>query len=327
MAQPTPARLPVIIDTDPGVDDCWALLYLAAQPSVDIVAVGAIHGNVPTDIAAANALRILDVASLTDVPVAVGAPGPLQQALQTGQFVHGQDGLGGHAGPPSTRRPVGESAAEQLVRLARQRPGELTLLALAPLTNVAIALRLEPRLPQLLRHVVVMGGAIGSPGNLTAWADANIGHDPEAGETVLRAGFNLTLVPMGTTASAWVDGAWLDEVAASGTPAARYATQVLDDYLAMHARVNDGRRGCVMHDPLTAAIMLDPALATYEERQVVVELVGHARGATLVDARVGFPPEMSSITDGRRPIRIAMTADAVTAMERVRQALTAPAAS
>ncbi|WP_030024861.1 nucleoside hydrolase [Streptomyces monomycini] len=327
MTQSIPARLPVVIDTDPGVDDCWALLYLATQPTVDLVAVGAIHGNVPTDLAAENALRILDVAGRADVPVAVGAPGPLQQALATGQFVHGQDGLGGHAGPPSARRPIAESAAEQLVRLARQRPGELTLLALAPLTNIALALRLEPRLPELLRQVVFMGGAVQGPGNLTAWADANVGHDPEAAEEVMRAGFTMTMVPMDTTASAWVDGEWLDEIAATGTPAARYATQVLDNYLVMHARVNGGRRGCVMHDPLTAAIMLDPTLATYEERQVVVELVGHARGATLVDARVGFPPEMSSITDGRRPIRIAVAASAVTAMERVRQALTAPAAA
>ncbi|MFD7101961.1 nucleoside hydrolase [Streptomyces celluloflavus] len=313
-------RLSVVIDTDPGVDDAWAILYLAAQPHVEIVAVGAIHGNVPTAQATENALRILDVAGLTDVPVAAGHPTPLQQPLMTAETVHGVDGLGGQAGTPSSRRPVAESAAEQLVRLARERPGELTVLSLAPLTNIALALRMEPKLPELLRGIVYMGGAFKVPGNTSAWADANTWHDPEAGEEVVRAGFNLTMVSMDVTKLAWVEGDWLDDIAAMDTPAARYASQILDTYVEIYSQL-DGRRGCVMHDPLAAALMVDPTLATYEERQVLVELVGHCRGATLVDARVGFPPEMSGITDGRRPVRIAVTADAATAMERVRKAL------
>lgn len=114
LMEPIGTRLPVVIDTDPGVDDAWALLYLAAQPDVEIVAVGAIHGNVPTAVAAENALRILEVAGLADVPVAAGPPAPLQQPLEAGQFVHGQDGLCGHAGPPalaSARRRTGSGAA------------------------------------------------------------------------------------------------------------------------------------------------------------------------------------------------------------------------
>ncbi|MFE5123611.1 nucleoside hydrolase [Streptomyces sp. NPDC056669] len=184
----------MVIDTDPGVDDTWAILFLAAQPDVEIVAVGAAHGNVPTAVAAANALRVLDVAGLDQVPVAVGHPAPLQQSLRTAEFVHGEDGLGGKAGPASPREVSPESAAEQLVRLARQRPGELTLLALAPLTNIVLALRLEPSLPRLLRRVVFMGGAFHVAGNVSAWAEANSAHDPEAAEEVLRAGFDLIVL-------------------------------------------------------------------------------------------------------------------------------------
>ncbi|MFC4512516.1 nucleoside hydrolase [Streptomyces ehimensis] len=310
-----------MIDTDPGVDDTWAILYLAGLPDVEIVAIGAGHGNVPTAQAAQNALRVLDVAGLHDVPVAAGHPTPLQQPLITAEFVHGSDGLGGNGGPTSTRSIVSESSAEQLVRLARQRPGELTVLALKPLTDIALALRMEPRLPQLIRRVVYMGGAFRVPGNFTAWADANTGHDPEAGEEVFRAGFDMVVVPMDATEKhAWVSREWLDSVAQVDTPAARYATQILDDYVGLYTQLQ-GRTGCVMHDPLAAAIMCDETLAEYEEHQVVVELAGHARGATLIDDRKGYPAEASSIPDSRRPVRIAMSVDTEVAMERVRASL------
>jgi purine nucleosidase len=315
-------RLSVVIDTDPGVDDAWAILFLAAQPDVEIVAVGAAHGNVPTATAAANALRVLDIAGLDHVPVAVGHPAPLQQPLQTSEFVHGEDGLGGNAGPASPRRTSPESAAEQLVREARQRPGELTLLALAPLTNVALALRMEPNLPRLLRRVVVMGGAFRVPGNVTAWAEANSAHDPEAAEEVLRAGFDLTMVPLDTTEHAWADENWLKRIADAASPAARFASSVLDTYVALYSNAR-GTVGCLLHDPLAAAIMVDESLATYEERQVMVELAGHTRGATLLDERT-FSISQGGIPDQRRPVRIAATVDAATAMDRIQRALAIP---
>src|SRR5205823_2741914 len=130
------------------------------------------------------ALQVLAVAGLQHVPVAVGAARPMAQPAVFSDFVHGADGLGGCAVSAPGRSPIEESAAEQLVRLARQFPGELVVLALGPLTNIAVALLLEERLPQLLRHVVVMGGAIETHGNITAEAEANIFHDPEAADLV-----------------------------------------------------------------------------------------------------------------------------------------------
>jgi len=319
MPPAAPPRLSVVLDTDPGVDDAWAILYLAAQPDVEIVAIGAAHGNVPTATAAANALRVLDVVGLDHIPVAVGHPTPLQQPLETSEFVHGEDGLGGGAGPMSPRRTSPEPAAEQLVRLARQRPGELTLLALAPLTNIALALRIEPNLPRLLRRVVLMGGAFHVPGNVTAWAEANSAHDPEAAEEVLRAGFDLTMVPLDMTEHAWADASWLKRIADADTPAARFATSVLDAYVALYSSAR-GTVGCVLHDPLAAAIMVDESLATYEERQVMVELAGHTRGATLLDERK-FTISRGGIPDQRPAVRIAATVDAATAMDRIHRAL------
>lgn len=318
----TPARF--VVDTDPGVDDALAIAYLAAAPDAEIVAIGSVHGNVPAPLAAANALRVLDRLNLPHVPVAVGANRPLNgKRLRSGQHVHGSDGLSGCAGPPSPRTPIAETAEQQLVRLARCDPGRLSVLALGPLTNLALALRGEPRLPELVREVVWMGGAIAVPGNITPHADANTWHDPEAAEEVLAAGFALTMVPLDTTNHAWAGEAWWDAVARHDHALAQYLTAVSGHYIRRYS-ARRGRlhqeRGCVLHDPLTVAIALDRAIADYEEHQVAVELTGtHTRGATVVDRRAR--PEHLSIHFGRHKARIAVRADIDTMLSRLHKAL------
>nr|MDQ3579169.1 nucleoside hydrolase [Actinomycetota bacterium] len=302
----------LIVDTDPGIDDALALLYLAAQPDAEIVAVGSIHGNAPAAQTAANARRILDLVGLTRVPVAIGAWRPLAQPLQTAEFVHGPDGLAGHGGAVADLVRGGESAAEQLVRLARAHPGELTLLALGPLTNVALALLLEPDLPRLLRSVVVLAGAIGVPGNLTPYADANTFHDPEAADLVLGGGFTLTMVGLNATEAARADGAWLDALSKSLELRAQFATAVLTHYVDFYTNMF-GLRVATLHDPLAAAIALDPGLATYERMVVGVELSGvHTRGQTVTDLR---PLSSDAHIAGglavdRSPVSVVVTVDA-----------------
>lgn len=300
----------IILDTDPGIDDSLAILFLAAQHDMEIVAAGSVHGNVPATTAAANALRVLDLAGLPDVPVAIGAARPLAQELRTTELVHGHDGLGGKAGPRSPRRPVEISAAEQIVRLARANPGELALLALGPLTNVALAVLLEPRLPELLRSVTVLGGALGVPGNVTPYAEANFWHDPEAADLVLATGFdNLTLVSLDVTEKARADEAWLHALAQVPTPKARFATGVLEHYAAFYTRMA-GYPTCTIHDPLAAALLQDPALAQYERIAVSVELRGtHTRGQLVSDRR-GIVEDAgieSSAGHGRTPVRAAVS--------------------
>jgi purine nucleosidase len=318
----------IIIDTDPGIDDALAILYLAASHDVEIVAVGSVHGNVPAEQGAANALRVLELAGLAEVPVAVGARRPLAQPLRTAEFVHGQDGLGGHAGEPARARPVAESAAEQLVRLARANPGELTLLALAPLTNVALACLLEPELPRLLRSVVIMGGALNVPGNITAHAEANIWHDPEAADLVLSAGCtNLTLATLDVTEGASADAAWLAGLAEIDDPRARFASALLDFYAGVYTNLF-GHEACTLHDPLVAALALDPDLATYTSAPLAVELTGtHTRGQLVADLR-GMTSDdnvRSSISAKRCPARIADTVDVPEFMDRLLNALRKPA--
>ncbi|SHE60604.1 nucleoside hydrolase [Streptoalloteichus hindustanus] len=313
-------RRRIVLDTDPGIDDSIAFLYLAAQPDAEIVAVGSVHGNVSSRLTAENALRLLDLVDLPHVPVAVGAQRPLAQPLlRGGEAVHGVDGLGGVAGPPSPRQPVPESAAEQLVRLARQHPGELSVLALGPLTNVALAYLLEPELPRLLREVVCMGGAVAVPGNITPHAEANIWHDPEAAEVVLGAGFDLTLVPLDVTLRTWAGAAWWNAVAQVDHPRARFACEVTAHYIDFYKIHPSDEPGCPLHDALAAAVLLDPALVRCEEHRVTVELTGaQTRGATLADRR-GFPsPEDPA---ARPPIRVATEVDAPEVLARIHRAL------
>jgi purine nucleosidase len=311
------ARRPIVLDTDPGIDDALAILYLAAAPEVEIVAVGAAPGNIPTAMAAENALRVLDLAGLVDVPVAVGAPTPLSRPAAVAQ-AHGEDGLGGAAGPASPRRPVPESAAEQLVGLARRRPGELTVLALGPLTNLALGLLLEPDLPRLLRGVVWMGGAVHRAGNRTPHAEFNAWQDPEAAELVLAAGFPLTVVPLDATVQAQADLAWVSAVAESADPRARFASQLLTHYVDFYAGAL-GIEGCVLHDPLAAAIAVDPDLAVLcEEREVTVELTGtHTRGMLVTDLR----PQPQPCGYARRTVRIVLQADVSGMLGRLHHAI------
>jgi purine nucleosidase len=313
----------IILDTDPGVDDALAIMYLAAQEDAEIIAVGSVHGNVPAPLGALNALRVLELVGLNP-PVTVGAARPLAQPLQTAEFVHGEDGLGGHAGPPPVATPAPGSAAEQIVRLARTHPGELTLLALGPLTNVALAVLLEPELPQLLRSVVVMGGAVTVPGNITPYADANFYHDPEAADLVLGAGFpDLTLVGLDVTEQTRVGTEWLTALAGSKGPRANFATKLLDHYGQFYSTMF-GEHSCTLHDPLAAAILLDQKLAGYREMPLGVELTGtHTRGQVVSDLRL-ISSDAYIATNagaGRVPVKVAETVDVPTFLDQMFTAL------
>lgn len=289
----------VFVDCDPGIDDAVALAYLAARPDVEIAGVGAVFGNSGVDATADNALRLLELYGRPDVPVAVGAARPLVQPPRLAPHVHGGNGLGGVELPAPSREPVAESAAELLVRLARQSPGELDVLAVGPLTNLAIALGLEPNLPGLVRKLVVMGGAVQVPGNVSSHAEANIANDPEAAEAVLGAGFDLDLVALDITMRTVATTAWLDELKTVPGERARRTSQFLDFYADFYTGIF-GSRQCAMHDPLAAAVLLDAHLVTASfDAPVRVELSGGlTRGMTVADLR----PRPGQ--DERRPVRV-----------------------
>ncbi|MEU3310925.1 nucleoside hydrolase [Nocardiopsis sp. NPDC055551] len=276
----------VFVDCDPGIDDAVALAYLAARPEVEILGVGAVFGNNTVTVTARNALRLLALYGRPDVPVAVGAGRPLVQEPRLAEHVHGGNGLGDVELPEPECEPVAESAAELLVRLARENPGELDVLAVGPLTNLAIAIGLEPRLPQLVRRLVVMGGAVEVPGNVGSHAEANIVNDPEAAEVVFAAGFDLDLVALDITMKTVATSDWLDRLKEVPGERAERTSAFLDFYAEFYKGIF-GVRQCAMHDPLAAAVLADPHLVTEVfEAPIRVELTGSlTRGMTVADRR------------------------------------------
>ncbi|MBW8486957.1 nucleoside hydrolase [Actinomadura parmotrematis] len=310
----------ILLDCDTGIDDALTLLYLAAlvrAGDAELAAVGTVHGNVDPLSGALNTLRVLELAGVEGVPVAVGAPRPMAQDVHYAVDWHGRDGLGDTGLPAPRGVPADEPAAAQIVRLARAHPGELTLLATGPLTNLGAALLLDAELPALVREVVIMGGAFDHPGNITTHAEANVWHDPEAADLVFAADWPVVLVPLDATHPTAVGEPWLLKLAGHDSEAARFATRVLEFYIAAYTPVLK-RRGAVIHDALAAMLAVDPGVCGYTERPVRVELRGElTRGTTVWDAR-SLPAD-----DHRRPVRIATSVDAAAFQDRLLTALLA----
>src|SRR5688500_8099753 len=187
MASTSETSMPVILDVDTGVDDALALALAVRWSRVELIAVATVAGNVDVEQATRNTLTVLDWFGATDVPVHRGASRPLARPLITATHFHGEDGLGDANLPPSQRAIGTDRGPAAMIRLARARPGELTLVCVGPLTNLAIALNVEPSLPDLVAGVVIMGGAFWVPGNITPAAEFNICVDPDAAAQVFDA--------------------------------------------------------------------------------------------------------------------------------------------
>ncbi len=308
----------IIFDCDTGVDDAMAIMYGAGN-GADFVACTVTHGNVPVEVGARNTLTVLDAVGLDTVPVHLGAARPIAQPLLTAEFVHGDDGLGNSNPPASTRPLAGTLAAAEIVRLARERPGELTLVAVGPMTNIGLALLLDPELPDLVRRVVVMGGAVGVPGNASSVAEANFWHDPEAAALVLAAPWDVVHVGLESTMTAMLPVWAMERLAAVTTPHGKLLWAAMQHYLDVYEPIA-GERTCAMHDPLAIAVALDEDLASYRLVRATIELRGeHTRGQTVADLR-GYEPDP---TDPREPgvVRVVTDFDRTTFYERFLTAL------
>lgn len=247
-------RRPLYFDCDTGVDDALALAYLLASPEIELLGIGSVSGNTSAAQAAKNTLDLLALAGRPEVPVAVGEHDPLAGSYDGGApGVHGDNGIGGIALPESGLRPVAEDAPDMLIRLAHEHPGELVVLAVGPLANLAVALRRDPSIAALVRDVVVMGGAVYAPGNITPTAEANIWHDPEAAAEVLAAEWRVTLVPLDITLEHLLPESDRQELLGSTNPLNSALGAMLEGYFAYYVG-QLGRAGCALHDPLAAAI-------------------------------------------------------------------------
>ncbi|MFG1798456.1 nucleoside hydrolase [Nocardia sp. NPDC049149] len=301
-------RQKIIMDVDTGIDDSLALLYLLASPEAEIIGIASTAGNVDAPRVAANNLAWLDVCRAPEIEVALGAAGPLAIPLRTTEDTHGPHGVGYAELPASTRTLSARSAAQMWVELVRAHPGEIVGLCTGPLTNLALALRLEPALPTLLRRLVIMGGAFNHPGNTTPTNEWNVHVDPEAAKEVFDAfsaappdrrpivcALDITetieMYPKHLAQLAERAGSLPVEAvsaadppearSAASNPIIRHVTDAVRFYFDFHQLYDLGYLAH-MHDPFAAAVALDPALAVTRPATVDVELTGTLTRATTV---------------------------------------------
>jgi len=270
----------VIIDTDPGVDDALALLLAMRSPELQIEAITPIAGNVPLDLTLPNALRMVEIAGRTDIPVAAGAKAPLVRRLVTATYVHGQNGLDGVVFPEPKIKPVAEPAAELIRRIIRKHPGEVTLITLGPLTNIATALRADFELPGMVRGLTMMGGSL-SGGNITPAAEFNIYVDPEAARIVFQSGIPITMVGLDVTRRTSLTEDHVRRLEAGQNPSSQAAARIARNAIE-HNRQEGFLIGPNMHDSLAVASFLDPSLLKWKPYYVDVETAGElTAGETL----------------------------------------------
>lgn len=283
----------VIIDTDPGVDDALALLFAMRSPELKIEAITPVAGNVPLELTLPNALRMVEIAGRTDIPVAAGANAPLVRRLVTAAQVHGENGLGGAIFPEPKIKPVAEPAAEFIRQIVRRHPGELTLLTIGPLTNIAAALNGDPELAGMVRGLVMMGGSL-SGGNITPAAEFNIYVDPEAARIVFQSGIPITMVGLDVTRKTSLTDDHVRVLQAAENPVSQAAAKIARNAID-HTRAQGFLVGPNMHDSLAVAAFLDPSILRWKEYYVDVETAGELTAGETV----GYSPAAGD--DRRRP--------------------------
>jgi purine nucleosidase/pyrimidine-specific ribonucleoside hydrolase len=286
----------LVIDTDPGIDDALALLLAFGSPGARVEAITTVAGNVDVDRATVNACRILDVVKPPAPPrIAKGAATPLRRPLATASAVHADDGLGGldryHEPDGRPRYPDPplplemRDGADLILEMAARHGRDLTLVALGPLTNVALALQRDVAALRGIGRLVVMGGAVGVPGNVTPAAEFNFYVDPEAAAAVLGADLPVELVPLDVTRRVELsEGDLAARLARAASPVARFVGDFARHGLEFARAHRDG--GIALHDPLAVGVALDPSLVAFEALRVEVECEGRlTRGLSLADRR------------------------------------------
>jgi inosine-uridine nucleoside N-ribohydrolase len=303
----------IIIDTDPGIDDSMAIFYALQSPELEVIGLTTVFGNAATATCTTNALRLLEIAGRTDIPVSSGAQRSLARPFTGGtHWVHGADGQGNTnlAAPllSASSQPATQFIAEQVL----QSPGEVTIAASAPLTNVALALLLYPDLTRHIAQIVLMGGNAYVEGNASPAAEANIHNDPESADIVLGADCPVTMIGLDVTQKVFMSGHVLDQIGGFANPRAEHLARILPFY-RQYYRSRYGHDGIYVHDSTAISYLLNPSLFKTVTHPLRVETgEGISRGKT-------WPAEGYSDRElpwqGRSPVTIAVDVDGEAAIQ------------
>jgi purine nucleosidase len=273
----------ILFDTDPGIDDSCAILLALASPELSLQGLSVVHGNCSLEQGTTNALSVLELANASHIPVAKGCDLPLVQPSLLAPETHGDTGLGYAKLPGPQSRPILQHGSDFLIETILAAPGEITLVAIAPLTNVALAIRKEPRIVEALKEIIIMGGAIRHEGNTTALAEFNTYVDPHAAQIVYQAGIPTILVPLDVTYQCILTPADVSRLKKIDSPITKFVAEATRFYMEFHDEYQQ-IEGCVINDPLALALTFAPELCTYQELPVEVDLSGGiSMGKTVAD--------------------------------------------
>lgn len=314
---PIPGPKKIIIDTDPGIDDAMAIFIALRSPEVEVIGLTTIYGNVYTTLATRNALHLLEVAGRTDIPVAEGSHVTIAKGtkLRIADFVHGADGLGNQNFPPPKGKPIDQLAAAFLVEQANLHPGKVTVVALGPLTNIALAIELDPAFAKNIGQIILLGGAFAVNGNVNPAAEANIFGDPDAADIVFTSGADILAVGINVTHQVVLTDADRDKLAESNGKFGLYLSKILEVYFSYHHDAYN-IRGVYLHDPTTVLAAVNPSLMTYVEGVVRVQTTGITRGLTILYNQQKRFEEVTEWSN-KPTVKVAVTVDAPTVLKLV----------
>ncbi|CAO2829555.1 unnamed protein product [Amaranthus hypochondriacus] len=322
MAELESKKQKLIIDTDPGIDDAMAIFVALQSPEVEVIGLTTIYGNVYTTLATRNALHLLEVAGRTDIPVAEGSHVTITKGtkLRIADFVHGTDGLGNQNFPSPNGKPIEKSAATFLVEEAKKYPGEITVVALGPLTNIALAIQLDPEFTKNIGKIIVLGGAFAVNGNVNPAAEANIFGDPDSADIVFTSGADVLAVGINVTHQVIFTDADREKLAASTYHLAQYLCKILDVYYNYHYDAYN-IKGVYLHDPAVMLAAIDPSLFTWTEGVVRVQTSGITRGLTILYNKQKRFGEVTEWTD-KPTVKVAVTVDGTKVAKLIMDRLT-----
>ncbi|BAT85847.1 hypothetical protein LR48_Vigan03g241000 [Vigna angularis] len=310
----------LIIDTDPGIDDSMAILMAFQSSEVDVLGLTSVFGNTTTELSTRNALLLCEIAGREDVPVAEGSSGPLKGGTpRVADFVHGKDGLGNTLLPSPKGKKIEKSACEFLVEKVSEYPGEVSVLALGPLTNLALAIKSDSSFASKVKRIVILGGSFFALGNVNPAAEANIYGDPEAADVVFTSGANIVVVGINITTQVQFTDADLLQLKESQGKYAPFLSEICKFYRDWHVK-SDGVHGIFLHDPVSFVALVRPDLFTYQKGVVRVETQGICVGHTLLDQGLKIWNTSNPWT-GYSPVSVAWTVNVEGVVDYIKELL------